>query len=217
MNKRMMLLALALAALFALPAAASAEEIHVDNVTMFTGHSGSGSLTAKGEPTFSCNATAVTGQFDAGSTTTGAMHLTLTGCEGEFLFFRVGCNTSGSPSKTINTDATFHLITFVNSKGEKRPAILVTLATTNVICAGFSNVTLSGTMIGTITSPACGAEGSSLKLLFNSNNTSTQEHLAYTGVNYDLAVTTAGEPPVTAGLTTALTLTSATKGKLTCT
>jgi hypothetical protein len=217
MSKKTLLLAFVLAAILAFPAAASAEEIHVDNVTNFTGHGPKGSLVAQGEPVIECTATAVTGSFDSGSTTTGKLNLTFTGCEAEFLFFRVGCNTSGAASKTIITSGTFHLISFVKSISEKRPAILVTLATPVLICAGFSNTTVHGNVIGTITSPPCNGESTSLVVSFNSNNTPVQEHMLYTGLRYDLTTTTEGEPSVTAGLTATVTLTSSTKGKLTCT
>jgi hypothetical protein len=217
MSKKIMLLALAVAALFALPAGASAEEIHFDNVTNFTGHGTKGSLVAKGEPTIECTATAVTGNFDSGSSTTGKINITFTGCEAEFLFFRVNCNTSGAPAQTIVTSGTYHLITWVNANKEPKPAVLVTPATTTIICAGFANTTVSGTVIGTITSPACGAESTSMNLFFNSNNTDTQEHMLYTGNKYDLTAQTPNEPAVTAGLTSKATLTSTTKGKLTCT
>jgi hypothetical protein len=212
MSKKILLLALAVAAMFALPAAASAQEAHVDGVTNFTGHGPKGSLVASGEPTIECTATAVTGSFDSGSTTTGKINITFTGCEAEFLFFRVGCNTSGAASKTIITSGAFHIIT-VNNK----PGVLVTPAKTTIICAGFSNTIVQGNLIGTITSPACEAESTSLGISFNSNNTSTQEHMTYTGVKYDLTAQTEGEGAVTAGLTGTATLTSATKGKLTCT
>jgi hypothetical protein len=217
MSKKVLLLALAVAAMFAFPTAASAEEIHFDNVTTFSGHGPKLTYVAEGEPKYECTASALTGSYDSGSTTTGKMNITLTGCEAEFLFFRVGCNTSGAASKTIVTSGTFHLITFVNPKAEKRPAILLTLATPEIICAGFANTTLHGSIIGTITSPACNGESTSMGISFNSNNTSTQEHMTYTGVKYDLMSQTSGEPAVTFGLTATMTFTSTTKGKLTCT
>jgi hypothetical protein len=213
MSKKILLLALAVAAMFALPAVSSAQEIHLDNVEEFTGHGPKGSLVASGEPTIECTATAVTGKFDTGSTTTGNISITFTGCEAEFLFFRVGCNTSGAASKTIITSGTFHLDT-VNGQ----PGVMVTPKNTTLICAGFSNTTVSGNIIGTITSPSCpDGESTSLGIKFNSNNTSTQEDMTYTGVKYDLTAQTEGGSAVTAGLTGTATLTSTTKGKLTCT
>ncbi len=213
MSKKMMLLALAVAALFALPAAASAQEAHISGITNFTGHAGAGSLAATGEPTIKCTTSTTTGKFDTGSTTTGSIELDFTGCEAEFGPFKFACNTSGSPSKTIKSSGTFHVIT-INSK----PGLLVTPVNTTIICAGFSNTTVSGSIIGTITSPACGASSKTLTAVFNSSGGPTQEHITYTGVKYDLSATTSGGSPVTAGLTSGtVTLTSATAGTLECT
>jgi hypothetical protein len=222
MSKKMILLALAVAALFALPSAASAEEIHFTNVTTFTGAGGAGSLSATNEPKVSCTATSASGQFNTGSSTTGTVTLDFTGCTAEFLGIKGNCNTSGAASGTISAKGTFHLITFVNSKSEKKPAILVTPETTTLICAGFSRVDVTGNgIIGTITSPACGASSKTMEVKFEATG-STQNHIEYTGVKYDLQADTenaAGEisSTVTAGLQGTVTLTSATSGTLDCT
>jgi hypothetical protein len=223
MSKKIMLLALAVAALFALPSAASAEEIHFTNVTTFSGTGGPGALQAVGEPKISCSATKVeNGKFDTGSSTTGSMDLHFTGCAAEFLGIKGNCNTSGAASGTIKAGGTFHLITFVNSKSEKKPAILVTPATTTIICIGFSRVDVTGSIIGTIESPACGTSSTIMKVVFN-QAAGKQEHLLYTGKEYDLIAHTensAGEltgASGTAGLEGTVTLTSPTSGTLDCT
>jgi hypothetical protein len=217
MSKKMMLLALAVAAMFALPAAASAQEAHVSGITTFTGHAPAGTLSAAGEPTISCTTTTVTGSFDSGSSTTGKITLDFTGCSAEFLGIKGSCNTAGAASGTISSSGSFHVIT-VNNK----PGILVTPVNTTLICIGFSRVEVSGNIIGTITSPACGAKSKTLVTKFNSSG-STQEDRSYTGVNYELKAQTENSSGVTsgsavsAGLTSTATLNSTTEGTLECT
>jgi hypothetical protein len=218
MSKKMMLLALAVAALFALPSAASAQEIHFTNVTTFTGSGGVGTLTATNEPTITCTATTASGSFNAGSTTTGNVALTFTGCTASFLGVKGKCNTTGDAAETITSSGVFHLITTNTSK----PGILVTPVTTTILCAGFSRTEVTGNgIIGTITSPACGASSNTLGVKFESTG-STQNHIEYTGTKYDLSADTENAEgktinTVTAGLTGAATLTSATSGTLECT
>jgi hypothetical protein len=222
MSKKMMLLALAVAALFALPSAASAQEIHFSGVTTFTGAGGAGSLSATNEPKISCTKTEATGGFNTGSSTTGIVTLDFSGCTAEFLGIKGNCNTSGAASGTIADKGTFHLITFVNSKSEKKPAILVTPETATLICAGFSRIDVTGNgIIGTITSPKCGESSTTMTVVFEAEG-STQKHLEYTGVKYDLQAHTenaAGEisSTATAGLAGTVTLNSATSGTLDCT
>ena len=211
MSKKIMLLALAVAALFALPSVASAQEAHVKGITNFTGHAPAGTLAASGEPTIACTTTTVTGSFDSGSTTTGKITLDFTGCTAEFFGIKANCNTSGAASGTILSSGAFHIITVSN-----KPGILVTPATTTIICAGFSNTTVAGNIIGTITSPACGASSTTLVTAFSATG-STQNHLEYTGVKYDLTAQTGSGSKVTSGLTSTATLTSPTAGTLECT
>jgi hypothetical protein len=217
MTKKMMLLALAVAALFALPAAASAQEAHVSGIEEFTGHAPTGFLSASGEPKITCTTTTVNGSFDPGSSTTGNITLDFTGCAAELLGIKGACNTAGSATGTIASSGTFHVIT-VNNK----PGILVTPVTTTIICINFSRVEVTGNIIGTITSPACGESSETLVTEFSATG-STQNHLEYTGVNYDLKVateTSAGSTTsglVTAGLTSTATLSSPTEGTLECT
>src|SRR4051812_10663995 len=103
MSKKMTLLALAVAALFALPSAASAQEIHFKNVTTFTGEGPAGFLTATNEPKISCTKTTASGKFDTGSSTTGTSSLIFTGCTAEFLGIKGNCNTTGDATGTITS------------------------------------------------------------------------------------------------------------------
>ncbi len=115
------------------------------------------------------------------------------------------------PVQNNQTSGTFHIITINN-----KPGVLVTPVNTTIICAGFSNTTVEGNVIGTITSPACGASSRTFTTVFKTF-ASIQEHLSYTGVEYHLTATTAGGVPVIPGLTSTATLTSATAGTLECT
>jgi len=222
-NKTMLLaLAVASAALFALPAFASGEEIHFDTATSFTGSGPAGNLVATGEPTISCTSTDVTnGVINAGGTT-GSMTLDFTGCTAPNPFdpnHPILCKSKEAPlSNTIATGGTFHLITIKSGI----PGVLVTTNTTEIVCQllGFDFVThVTGNVIGTVTSPACGASSKEMKLSFSATG-STQNHIEYTGTTYDLISRTGvggtGEPR-TAGLNATATLTMNTAGTLTCT
>jgi hypothetical protein len=212
MSKKMMLLALAVvsAAAFALPAGASAAELHLTNVSKFSGTFNGGTLTAKEEPTITCDGpNHVEGTVSAGGTT-GTISLDYTNCRA-ITFFE--CHTAGGPEGTIKTAGTFHFIT-INAK----PGVLVTPEHTTITCTGIAKkVTVTGNVIGTITKPACGGSSNEMTISFNSNNTQTQEHKSYTGVSYNLTSETEGSGIIKeAGLTSVATVTSAV-GTLDCT
>jgi hypothetical protein len=219
MSKKTMLLALAVASvtMFALPAASSAQEIHLNGVTSFSGDFTAASFSAEGEPTTTCQTGDVTGTVNSGGTT-GSITLDFTGCTTEFFGFPANCHTAGAPNPPNNTIAmsgTFHLIT--TSDG---PAMLVTLNTVTKICAGISNTVLHGNVIGTITSPGCGVASKTMTINFAAaaNNSNTQAHELYTGTQYDLTTTTGeGGAAQTAVLTTLMHVESTTEGTLNCT
>jgi hypothetical protein len=217
MGKKLVLLALAVvsAALFALPAIASAAEIHLDTATTFTGTGGAGSLVAEGEPTITCESTdANNGVINAGGTT-GSMVLVFTGCHTSVFGFTAKCHTTGSAlDNTIASGGTWHIF----KSFAVAPDILVTANPTEVICAGISSTYVEGNIIGTITSPKCGESSNKMSLSFSATG-STQNHLAYTGKNYDLLARTGGSGGTarTAGLNSTATLTSNVAGTLTCT
>jgi hypothetical protein len=220
MSKKIMLLALAAAsvAMFALPPAASALELHLTNVTSFSGSAGAGSLTAEAEPVITCESGHVAGTVDPGGTT-GTMSLDFTGCHTSVLGITAVCHTTGAPNppnNTINTSGTFHLITVE----PEVPAILVTPAVTNIVCAGISNTITGGNVIGTITdtgtSLTCNRESTELVTTFKATG-SVQEHRTYTGTNYNLTAQTAGGSAKQAGLVATGKTKSSTIGKLDCT
>jgi hypothetical protein len=219
MSKKTMMLALAVAALFAIPSAAAAQEIHFKNVTSFTGTGPASFLVAVNQPKISCTATKASGSFNAGSSTTGTNTVTFSGCTAEQLGIKGNCNTAGDATGTITTSEVFHLITTSTSK----PGILWTPVTTTVTCIGFSRIEFTGNgLIGTITSPACGGTSNNKTLVFEQSG-GTQNHLVYTGVKYDLSGDTENSegvtsgPTATAGFEGSVTLTSASAGTLECT
>jgi hypothetical protein len=215
MSQKIMLLALSVAsvAMFALPAAASAQEIHLEGVTSFTGTAGAGSLTAEGEPTITCESGDIEGTVSVGGTT-GTISYDFTGCHTAVFGITAKCRTTGSAlDNTIKTSGTFHLIT----TPQKAPATLITLVTTEMICAGISNTVWHGNLIGTVTNPACGAESNEMTTSFSAAGT-VQNDMEPTGVKYDLTATTgSGGAAKTMGWTSTTTVKSATKGKLICT
>ena len=218
----MMLLALvvASAAMFALPAAASAQEIHWEETTgklqKFTIAGPAGELRAEGKPTITCEST--DGEGAQSSTTTGEITLDFTGCHINVLGFTVKCHSAGSElDNTIETDASYHLITWKNGSGAVFPAALVTPTTTTVTCQG-TTLYITGEVIGTITSPECGKESKTLGLSFTASGT-TQNHMEYTGTKYDLKVSSNSNhtEEKTGALVGTDTLTAANEGKLICT
>lgn len=208
MSKKIILLALAVvsAALFALPAMAAANEDHVEGATgkAFTGSGAGGNLTAEGEPTIACTKTAASGSFT--SETTGNVNQTFSGCSTTILGVKVGCKTSGAEAETIKLEQVFHLITIDGEKG----GIILTPPFPTLICgSGLSERKLQvggNGIIGTVTSPACGASSKSVTVSFTAT-AGNQEHKLYTGNTYDLTNSTeSGGSPVTAGITGSATL-----------
>jgi hypothetical protein len=218
MSKKTMLLTFMVAAMFAIPSAASAQEIHWSGVTSFTGVGGPVSVTTTNEPKITCTGKTESGSFNAGSTTTGVINLTYSGCVAHFLGITGNCNTAGDSAQTITSSGIFHLITTSTSK----PGILITQVTTTIICLGFSRMELTGNgYIGTLVSPACGASSKELKVSFEAEG-STQKDLSYTGVNYRLRVDTENASGETTSSSESAqegsaTLSSTTAGTLECT
>lgn len=213
MTKQMMLLALAVAsmAMFALPATASAQEDHIDGITSFTGTINGGSLVTADEPTISFTGGAVIGGSWQAGGTTGGFTTEYTGATAKTIFGNVNCNTKGAATGRIVSGGNLHVITI-----NDRPAIMDTANTIEIVCAGIPNTHVEGIVIATITSPACNVTSTTMTVEFSATG-STQNHLEYTGLRYDLISRTGIGSPATAGLNTVLTLSSSTAGKVTCT
>ena len=215
MNKKMMILGLAVvsAVAVAFSAGASAQEIHLTNVTSSVGTFGNSTFTAKEEPVTTCEGpNHITTTTSTGGTT-GTIHIDYTNCHTNVGGFTIKCRTAGSAlDNTTTFSGVWHFITF-----NEKPAILVTPEHTTVICAGISNDTLTGNIIGTITSPACGVASTKMTIKFSATGP-TQEHKSYTGVNYNLTSQTGtGGTIKEAGLASETTIESPTAGTLDCT
>jgi hypothetical protein len=217
MSKKMMLLALAVvsAAAFAVPAGASAQEIHLTNVTSFSGTFGLATLTAEGEPPVTCGTAAqqnhVTGTVNTGGTT-GEITLDFTECHIVVLSLTFKCKSTGSlVANTIASSGVFHLIT-INSK----PGILVTPVPTKIECENTPAINVAGNVIGTITSPACGVASNNMTINFKASGP-TQEHKTYTEQTYNLTSQTGTGTIKEASEVAESTTSSATQGTLDCT
>lgn len=219
MRKKTMLLALAAVSgmLLALPAMAFAQEIHLEagNGEAFAISGTFTGIKSENEPTFTCESTHGTGQFNTGGSTTGSETLTSTGCHFNVLGATMKCHSEGSAiDNAIVISGTLHLITFKNASGNTVPAFLFTLTPTKVFCGG--TTTYSGSVIGTITSPSCGAESKTMTLSFTGTEF-TQTHMAYTGVNYDIKALTGTSDLRTTALYASTTITTANAQRLACT
>jgi len=217
MSKKMMLVALALvsATAFAVPAGAAAAELHLTNVTSFSGTFSTGTLTAKEEPVVTCGEAAnqnhVTGTVNTGGTT-GNITLDFTACHIVVLGITLQCKTAGAPLfNTIKSSGSFHLITT-----NEKPGILVTPEPTTVECENTQPIKVAGNVIGTITSPACGVPNNNMTIKFSASGP-TQEHKSYTGASYNLTSQTGTGTIKEAAQVSESTTSSSTAGTLDCT
>lgn len=206
------------AVLLALPAIGSAQEIHLEpgNGEAFTITGPGSELRAESEPTITCEITDGTGKFNVGSSTTFSEELDFTGCHTTVFGLTAKCRSEGSAlDNTIATGGTAHL---TETTTPKVPDIEVTAKTTKVVCAGISSLTITGVLIGTITSPACGASSKTVTQSFSATG-STQNHRTYTGVSYDLKAYTGTtvENEKTAAFVGTTTFTTTNAQKLNCT
>jgi hypothetical protein len=195
MSKKIMLLALAAvtAAMFAMPAAASAtfESLHMSPTPAKLHVKGVGhaTLRSEGGQNITCNGVSGTVTPEAGGTT-GKLVLTFgphcTGPTGETC---VGTNPVAPSGSITTTTLPYHLVTL---KG-KTPGVLITPGTEdnksfahfNCNVFGFPvQTTVEGNgVLGTITAPACGGTSSTATLSFKSvgENSTTQLHRQVAG------------------------------------
>ena len=176
----MMLLALAAvsAAMFAMPAVASAgaPEIDVNAGTAITGHGVAGSLAAAGEPTITCETTDVSGTTS--TKTTGKLTFDFTGCHIVVLGFTIKCRSAGSAlDNTIQVAGEYHTTYLTDAKTV--PGISITPGSPTVLC-GSTRVTVTGTILGTLTAPKCGASANQYAFSFTATN-GVQDHRHTTG------------------------------------
>jgi len=193
MTKKIMLLALAAvsAAVFAMPAVASAEDIPLHLNPTPAGNQAiddvgaNPTLTTTGGTKIECGSFSGNATFEAGGTTG---HMTLTfGPNGDGT---VPCASSGfkcnsnpplaAAGTIITTELPFHLVTLPN----KKPGVLVTPNPTeprsfaHIECAGgLVKFTVEGNgVIGTITEPACEGTSNMATIDFNATGNGVQEH-----------------------------------------
>jgi hypothetical protein len=222
MSKKIMLLALAVvsAALFALPAVASAGEWKMDcpkaeATCAFNTAGGHAELRAVEEPTITC--TNNTGSGTATNEgTTGTFSITFTGCKALGFF---SCNTSGAASGTIKLASSVSHNVYLEDNKTKL-GLLVTPATTTLICSGISSLNVSGAVIGELTQ-GCNVTSSTFNVAFGAaaGNEKTQkwEQNTKTGAILDLSATTEGGSAKTAAQIATGTITFTTgEAKTTC-
>jgi hypothetical protein len=192
MSKKMMVLALAVvsAALFALPAVASAQSWHLSQTTTFSVTGSGGKLTSTDGLVVSCTSTTGSGSFS--TTTEGSVSLTFHGCTA----FGFNCTTAGQSPGTISVSNKFDGImvstnnpgVLLTPSGASSTETLGKKFITEFSCIGISTKVYGNGVIGTIHSPvpACGATASTWGLNFESSSAGHQKDKFWTGTEYDL-------------------------------
>jgi hypothetical protein len=220
MSKKMMVLALAVvsAALFAMPAVASAQTWHLDTTSSFSVSGPGGQLTSTAGITITCTGTSGSGEFS--TTTEGTVSLLFSGCKEPF---GLPCTTASLPSGVIGATAKFDAITVSATK----PGVLLTPDLSNeptpglkefnnFVCLGITVRVFGKGVIGTISAPACGVASSTSTLVFASSAAGVQADQAYTGSSFDLVSNLTSSHP-TSSLDGTSTLTFPAARKMECT
>jgi hypothetical protein len=222
MSKKTMVLALAVvsAALFALPAVASAQSWHLSATTSFSVTGAGLNWSTTDGTTFACTSTTGSGTFS--TTTEGSLSLIFHGCT--LTGLGVSCTTPGQSAGTITVSHKFDGIMFATNK----PALLLTptgstevtpgkTLTTEYTCFGVSTKVYGNGTIGTIHVPAnpCGATGATWGIQFEKSAHGQQKHKLWTGTEYDMI--TNASPHPTAALQGTATLHFPASRTLTCT
>lgn len=231
MSKKMMLLALtvASAALFALPAVASAQSWHIAQATSFSVTGSGGTLTPTTGSNVSCTSTAGSGSFS--TTTGGTVSVVYHGCTGPFGF---ACTTPGQSSGTIVFADSFDAIMVNSTASTKDLGVLLTPDTPSSTeltpsgasagkkftgefsCLGVSIKLYSNGVIGTITAPGCGVASNTVTLSFASSSQGHQNDKTWTGTTYDMISNIDSSHPTTS-LDGTVTLTFPAAETMTCT
>lgn len=172
--------------------------------------------------TIACAKDDVSGTISAGGKS-GTMVLDLTGCHLLSMGFTYPCHSASAPlSNTISFAGSFATTYVTDAK--TKPGIKFTIPSTQIIC-GLQNagiVTLSGSSLGTLSAPACGAESTkgtvNFKVVTAIPEAPQEEHRQITGTGpfVDWASTAGPESKSTAGLTVDLSLQFSKSIKVTC-
>jgi|SRR6476620_6928459 len=227
MSKKMMALALAVvsAALFALPAVASAQSWHLSQAVAFSVTGSGGTMTSTEGASIQCTSTTGAGTFS--TTTSGSVSLIFHGCTGPFGF---ACTTTNQSSGTIVISTAFNGIMVTSSASTKDPGVVLTPTGsteptagkgkqfTEFSCLGISVKVAGNGIIGTIHNPAvpCNATASTWGINFESASAGHQADKLWTGVTYDAYSTLTSSHP-TASLDGTATLHFEAARTLTCT
>jgi hypothetical protein len=192
MNKRLMLLfagALTALAFAALPAVASAGEFPADcetgtacSATIAGGHAEL--LNTNGEG-ITCTGTSGSATVTSGSST-GTAKLIFTGCRENITPFHFTCTNTATSGRIETNTLTSHNI-YIEPEA-KTPGILLTGINVTFTCAGFSDKTVTGDIIGHTKNPNCGNFSSSHTLVFEAAQAGHQKYMQVTttGNTYDL-------------------------------
>jgi hypothetical protein len=228
MKNKMMLHALVVvtAAMFVVPAMASAGEPQLDSKLLNEGKAlsfqiagGASELRATGEPSIACTSISGTGKYN--TKTTGELEFAYKGCTTSFFGFPVECHSTGQANNVITTGTSvFHNIYLTDAK--TTPGILMTPPAggifTTKICAGLSSTAIGGNgIIGHLESPKCGGSSTTGTLNFQATGSSqTYKKVTATGTEYSLNATTSGGSAVAASEVEERTITFAESVTLTC-
>jgi hypothetical protein len=217
MSKKMMLLALAVAcaAVFALPAAASAQTAHLSATTSFSVAGSGGTLTSHSGSSVVCTGTTGSGTFS--TTTSGSATLQFSGCTSSGF----SCSNTGTAGQIKVTNSFNGIMVSAGTSTGKAGILLtptgsstLTSASTKLFteftCLGFITISVYGNgVIGTI-EESCSTSSNTFKLIFESSETKgTQKDLEWTGVKYDLKNDQSGHPTSSLDGTATMTLPAA--------
>jgi hypothetical protein len=220
MNKKMTLLAISVvsAAAMALPAVASAGTWHLEPAQNGTVAGGVTEVESSSGAIITCTSVSGTSKFDASSTTTGTISLTLHGCKNKPGFH---CQTAGDPTGTITApNLPFHLVHLEPNK--TKPGILLTPNATSgnfaaFECAGIPHTLAGNGVLGELTSPACNAESTAAMFDFAAGAVQQWTQVTTTGTPYGLTLKVGGAAANPARQNEGLTITTLNKSKVNCT
>jgi hypothetical protein len=222
MKKKMIMLALAAvsAAMFALPAVASAGEWKIDPANgvfplNYSIAGGETKLTAG--QTITCSSVSGTGKYT--TSTTGELGLTFHGCKVLGFF---SCTSAGQPSGTIKTTALTTHNVILETSPSKVTGVLITPNAghfASFTCAGgIASTAVTGNgIIGEVTSPACNTASTTSTLNFaTSGGVQQWMQITTAGTKYDLSASINGGAAETAAQDGSGTVTFTQKATHTC-
>lgn len=167
-----------------LPSAATAGEPVIDpSGVTFSGTSASTMvLEASGEPGITCETFHITASLIPPN-----LSVQWTNCHIVVLGFTIACRTPGSAlSNSMNMAGTF--VTTYLTDAKTKPGIRFSPGTTTVECGSTTPIIFTGSVLGTITSPACGGESSTATLSFT-RTSGVQDHKKITGTGSEFNLT----------------------------